>query len=246
MAKDAGAWASHELLPLYYRVESALQRRIQDGDLARGDRLPSEAAIAREYRVSRLTVREAMRRLADQGYVSRIRGRGTFVTEKVQDKLSSTRFTGRLEDYYAEIQRVQVKSAQIVEMDAPARLRETLQLARGERVTMVRRLRVVDAMPFALTVNWIRARYGRRIKEADLYRLPLVQIFEQKLHVVFGDAVQTIEAGFATDDVAQALEIPFGAPVLHVERLMRDRAGAPVEVVMSDYRADRYRYTLTL
>jgi GntR family transcriptional regulator len=88
--------------------------------------------------------------------------------------------------------------------------------------------------------------YGRRLREEDLYRYSLVRIFDQILGVVFGDAIQTIEATFATDEVAELLEVPFGAPVLHVERLMRDEAGAPVEVVKSCYRADRYRYMATL
>ncbi|MGH7366516.1 MAG: UTRA domain-containing protein [Candidatus Rokuibacteriota bacterium] len=77
----------------------------------------------------------------------------------------------------------------------------------------------------------MRVEYGRRLREGDLYRFPLVQIFEQVLGVVFGDAIQTIEAKFATDEVAGLLEVP---------------SGAPVEVVMSSYRADRYRYMATL
>jgi GntR family transcriptional regulator len=245
MSERTGEWA-HDLLPLYHRVESAIQRWIQDRDLKPGGRLPSEEALAREYGVSRLTVREAMRRLAEAGYVTRVRGRGTFVTEKVKDKVTSSRFTGSLEDYYAEIQKVKVKSAQITEVAPPERIAESLQLVPGEPVVMVRRLRTVDDLPFAFTVNYIRPVHGRRLQEADLYRLPLVQIFEQVLGVVFGEAAQTIEARFATEEVATLLAVPFGAPVLHVERLMRDQAGAPVEVVQSSYRADRYRYTATL
>lgn len=238
--------APHEFLPLYFRVETALQRRIQDGDLLAGRRLPSEESIAKEYGVSRLTVREAMRRLAGQGYVERIRGRGTFVSAKASEKTSSTKFTGFLEDYYTEIQRVQVKSVHIAEVAAPARIREALQLEAAEPVVLVRRLRVIESSPFAFTANYIRCEHGRRLREADLYRFPLLQIFEQHLGVVFGDAQQTIEARFATDEVAGLLEVPFGAPVLYVERLMRDQAGVPIEVVMSHYRADRYRYTATL
>lgn len=246
MSNRRDAWVSHGLLPLYYRVETALQQRIHEGDLKPGDRLPSEEALAREYGVSRLTIREAMRRLNEEGYVARIRGRGTFVTEKIKEKVSSTKFTGFLEDYYTEIQRVQVKSVQIVEAPVPARLADALQVEQGQPVTIVRRLRVLENAPFAFTTNYIRAEYGRRLREEDLYRYPLVQIFEQILGVAFGDAIQAIEAKFATDEVAALLEVPFGAPVLHVERLMRDQAGAPVEVVMSCYRADRYRYMATL
>ena len=246
MTRQRDAWPAHHLLPLYYRVESALQQRMHEGDLKPGDRLPSEESLAREYGVSRVTMREAMRRLDAQGYVARIRGRGTFVTERIKESVSSTKFTGFLEDYYTEIQRVQVKSVQILEVPAPARVADALCIDRGRPVTFVRRVRFLENAPLALTTNYIRVEYGRRLREEALYRLPLVQIFEQVLGVAFGDAVQTIEAKFATDEVAAVLEVPFGAPILHVERVMRDEAGAPVEVVMSCYRADRYRYMATL
>ena len=246
MSRQRDAWPSHQLLPLYFRVESALRQRMHEGDLQPGDRLPSEESLAREYGVSRVTMREAMRRLHAQGYVARLRGRGTFVAERVQPSVSSTKFTGLLEDYYTEIQRVQVKSVQILEVPAPARVADALGIAARAPVTIVRRVRFLDNAPLALTTNYMTVDYGRRLREEDLYRLPLVQIFEQMLGVVFGEAVQTIEATFATDEVAGLLDVPFGAPILHVERVMRDEAGAPVEVVMSCYRADRYRYMATL
>ncbi len=246
MTNAPGHWASHELLPLYYRIETALQRRIAEKDLLPGDRLPSEERLAAEYGVSRLTIREAMRRMEARGDVVRLRGRGTFVSEKIKARVASTKLTGFLEDYYTEIQRVHVKSAQISEVAPPAHVRTALQLGAEDTVVLVRRLRMVDNEPFALTRNYIRPEWGRRLNEADLYRLPLVQIFEQVLGVVFGDALQTIEAKFATDEVADLLDVPFGAPVLHVERLMRDQHGTPIEVVMSYYRADRYCYTAKL
>ncbi|MDD5705229.1 MAG: GntR family transcriptional regulator [Kiritimatiellae bacterium] len=64
----------------YEAIAAALLRDIQRGRLANGGRLPSEPALARTFKVSHLTVRRALSRLAGDGYVSRQRGRGTFVT----------------------------------------------------------------------------------------------------------------------------------------------------------------------
>lgn len=236
----------HEVLPLYHRVESAIQQQILEGELQLGSRLPSEEALAQTYRVSRLTIREALRRLEEQGYVTRLRGRGTFVARELKGKVSVGKYTGFLEDYYTEVQAVRVKSVRFDKVLPPRHIRETLALPQGEPVTLIRRLRTIDSIPIAFTINYVRQEYGSRLREADLYRYPLLQIFEEQLGVVFGEALQTIEAKFATDEIAVQLEVPFGAPVLYVERLMRDGAGTPVEVVTSYYRADRYRYTVTL
>ncbi len=246
MSDGSESPSPHDLLPLYHRIESAIQQQILEGDLQPGSRLPSEDALARSFGVSRLTIREALRRLASSGYVARHRGRGTFVTKELKGKRSSEKYTGFLEDYYSEVERVQVKSVRLEEVVPPRTIREALDLAEGEPVILVRRLRMVENAPFAYTLNYVRLQYGRRLREPDLYRSPLLRIFEETLGVVFGEALQTIEAKFATEEVAALLEVPFGAPVLHVERLMRDRSGAPIEVVMSYYRADRYRYTFTL
>ena len=62
-------------------VRDALRERVA-GSCAPGDRMPSEAELAREYGVSRLTLREAVRGLVEEGYLTRRQGDGTFVTQR--------------------------------------------------------------------------------------------------------------------------------------------------------------------
>jgi GntR family transcriptional regulator len=85
-----------------------------------------------------------------------------------------------------------------------------------------------------------------RLTERDLYKYPLLRLLEERLGVKFGHAEQTIEARLANEDVAKALEIGFGDPVLFVERLMFGEDDRPLEVVRSYYRGDAYRYHMRL
>ena len=72
-------------IPLYYQLETILRRKILSGDYKPDTPLPSEDMLAEEYQVSRITVRQALASLEQDGLVLRQRGKGTFVSEKVGD-----------------------------------------------------------------------------------------------------------------------------------------------------------------
>ena len=76
--------------PLYHQLEIALRRSIEAGDFPDG-RLPTEAELGRQYHVSRLTVRSALRRLEEDGLIERRRARGTFVCREALDKVTGDR-----------------------------------------------------------------------------------------------------------------------------------------------------------
>jgi len=65
--------------PLYQQIKDLLLDRIEHGDLAAGDVVPSEAQLRAAFHVSRMTVRQALYELRVEGYVIREKGRGTFV-----------------------------------------------------------------------------------------------------------------------------------------------------------------------
>lgn len=66
-------------VPLYQQIKDLLIKRMDHGDLATGDLIPSEKQLGTAFEVSRLTVRQALYELRVEGYVIREKGRGTFV-----------------------------------------------------------------------------------------------------------------------------------------------------------------------
>lgn len=66
-------------VPLYQQIKDLVLDRIEHGDLAAGDLIPSETQLGAAFKVSRLTVRQALYELRVEGYVIREKGRGTFV-----------------------------------------------------------------------------------------------------------------------------------------------------------------------
>lgn len=239
--------AGKPLPPLYYRVFRTLEQRIRDRQYKFGERLPSEDQLCREFRGSRITIRDAVGRLVEQGLVVRRRGSGSFVRLRAGAKPPTpARFTAALEGLFAEVQTVRAKSVEIVEEPPPADVGALLGLPAEEPVTVIRRVRAVRDEVFSLSTNYLPKRLGSRLTERDLYRYPLLQVLEEKLRVRFRYADQTVQARLADEDIARDLGIHFGDPVLFVERLMFAEADRPLEVVWSYYRADLYRYQIRL
>jgi GntR family transcriptional regulator len=84
-------------IPLYHQIEMSLRRKILSGEILKGALLPSEMALAEEYQVSRITVRQALANLDKDGLVARKRGKGNFVA-KDGIEIQAPKFTGSLQD----------------------------------------------------------------------------------------------------------------------------------------------------
>ena len=84
-------------IPLYYQLATNIERKIRFGEFRAGSALPSEEALAKEHHVSRITVRQALSLLEQDGFIFRQRGKGTFVLEKA-GPLESPKLTGSIED----------------------------------------------------------------------------------------------------------------------------------------------------
>lgn len=246
-ASPSGPAWSRPVPPLYYRVFRTLERRIRDHRYKDGERLPSEDELCREFGASRITIRQAVGRLVDLGLVTRRRGSGTFVHALPEEPRPETvRFNAALEDLFAQVETVSTKSAQITEELPALDVRRLLGLDEGTQVVVVRRVRAFRDQVFSLTTNYLPVHLRAKLSESDLYRYPLLQLLEERLHVDFRYADQLMEARLADEDVARMLGIGFGDPVLFVERLMYAEGPRPFEVVRSYYRADVYRYQLRL
>ena len=236
------------LLPVYYQIKQAIKHWIITKEFAPGEKIFSENELAEKFKVSRLTVRQAISQLIQEGFLVSKRGEGTFVT-KNENLINSfnLEFSGFMDDLFYQVQKSQTKSVEIARMTVPKSVREKLELGNEEEeVVQVKRIRFKDDKSFAYTVNYLPLEIGLKITEAELYKKPLLRIMEQDLGVQFTEAFQTIEASFADQEVSEKLGIPSGSPILLVERIMYTKKGRPIELVQSSYRGDFYKYIVRL
>lgn len=232
------------VIPIYYQIKQTIKGWVVEKEYPAGGKIPSVSELAQKFKVNRLTVRQAISQLIQEGFLITRRGRGTFVTgdESLINRFSFE-FSGFIGDLLHQMPEVKTKAASVSRIAASNFIRKTLELNPAEKeVVQIKRVRLLKDSLFTYTINYLPVAIGLRVKEKDLYARRLLQILEQDLRIEFTDAVQTIEATFADSEVAEHLAIHSGSPVLFVQRTMFTHKQKPVELYQSFFRGDLYKF----
>jgi GntR family transcriptional regulator len=222
--------------PQYRQIEQVLRERI--AALQPGDPLPSDAELVAEFGVSRMTARNAMQRLAEDGLVRREPGRGSFVSHS-----SAHRRANRLMTFTQEMRRAgRVPSSRIlsrVVRPSAADEAEALGLRPRQPVVHLRRLRLADDRPIALESAVLIPDTAPTVLAADLEHGSL---HETLTRAGFGlrRGTGTIGAAKASAEDARLFGIRVGDPLLVERRTIVDDDGRRIESTESRYPADRY------
>lgn len=229
-------------IPLYYQVSSVIRQRIYNGVYEASTRLPSEEELARDFQVSRATLREAITQLVQAGELVRRHGLGTFVTAKERGRVSHT-LRGDLQSLVqaASANAHVVKQVEVAHnTDFPDRVAAQLDLepARG---TLITRLMTAGDSPFAYHRNYVPPSIGKSISKRTLASVGVMRAIADAGREPWR-AVQTIQAQAADAEIGQLLEVGPSGPLMATERVLYDRDGTPLEVVHSWYPAYAYSY----
>lgn len=233
--------AKHGPLPRYYQLKEIIRAKVSRGDWPPGDPIPSERELCEQYGISRMTARQSITELVNEGLLYRKQGKGTFVERpKIAQQL--LRLTGFTEDMRAREQRpgAQVLSATMVPADEA--LAERLRIKPGQPVFRLHRLRLADAEPLALETSIISFIGCERLLDEDLERNSLYHVLEAKHDLPPLAAEQELEAGLARSNEAAVLRVEVGSPILLTRRLTTTRRGQPIEYAKSVYRGDKYTF----
>ncbi|WGS47767.1 GntR family transcriptional regulator (plasmid) [Burkholderia sp. JSH-S8] len=229
--------------PLYAQIKDALRARILDGTYAPHSRMPSEYELCATYGVSRITVRQALGDLQKEGLVFRLHGKGTYVSKPkaFQNVASLQGFAEAMSSMGYEIVN-QLRSFRTVKADRHVATK--LGLPAGANVTQIHRVRLLNREPVSLEVTWLPDALGKRLAHADLATRDIFLILENDCGVPLGHADLSIDAILADDDIVGALRVEDGSPVLRIERLTHDEAGAPIDYEHLYFRGDAFQYRL--
>lgn len=231
-------------IPLYYQLETILRRKILSGDFKPESPLPSEDMLAEEYQVSRITVRQALASLEQDGLVLRQRGKGTFVAEKIGD-FGLPPFTGSIEDLVLMGIRTSTEVLATDWIDPPDHIREKLQVA-SDQVLRIEKIRSIDGSPFSHVFNYLPPDIGKRVPQELVPFKPMLMILEDELGIRAAEADQSVEATIADAEIASLLDVRAGDPLLKSERIVYDNKARAVEYVTVLYRADKYAFSVKL
>ena len=197
-----------------------LRLRIGSGELRPGRAIPSEAQLAADHGVSRVTVRRALATLREAGLLASRQGFGWYVTPTpVPQPLDGLRTIEA--NVLAAGQAPERRILGFGYVDAPARVRELLGV---DTVLEIRRVNLADGEPFARVTVWVPDALASDLSRASVERQSLYEL----LPVTLAGATQAISAVAAAPDDAELLGVPVGSPLLHAERTTRDTSGGAV------------------
>lgn len=231
-------------VPVYFQIENLLRRRLET-EWTPGARLPSEAQLAAEFRVTRSTMRRALAGLEGQKVIVRRKGSGTFVSSEPLD-VQVSKLTGFIDDLMSHGLKTRAKVLECRATIASTGVAQLLALPPGEPVLYVSRLRYVEDKPLIVTEGYLPWDLGEKVMTEDLEQVPIIHLITKKYRIAIPAAEQTVEAVLAEPETAGHLEIAIGSPVLRVERTYYGRGRKPKYYSRSLYRADRYKFTVTL
>lgn len=225
--------------PIYMQVADILERELADGDVARA--LPSEGTLAREFNVSRVTVRRALSRLSEKGMIYSEQGRGYFRTT------SRLRGISGFHSFTAEVRKAGGRpESEVLEfaVDRPlaADFLTHVQNFTPEEAAFafLRRLRSIDGVPVAVEDAYMPMTLYPGIGDLSFKNASLYETIATNWGIVPTWTDALFEPIAATSELARLLKVKKSSPLLAVWRVTLTGTDQLVECVKSVYRGDGF------
>jgi GntR family transcriptional regulator len=240
-------------IPFYYQLQRILLQQIESGHFVPGKGIPSEKELERRYNLSRTTVRRALDELARAGHITRERGRGSFVTVKVEDTRPNRweKMSGFLEELIEHGVSVGCRILFSGSVPAPPAIAKRFELEPGTPVYLLRRVGLAEGKPLGLAELWLAVDSDFGINQEELTKRVALQSYLRPLlldqyGIILEGGEKTLEATLCTPEEAELLETVPGAPLLLARLLIRSLEGKPIVYIKALYRGDRYVYSIKL
>jgi GntR family transcriptional regulator len=224
--------------PLWSQILADLRRRLASGEFDRG--FPPDSELVDDYSVSRHTVRDACRRLQDEGVLTRERGRGSFIAPIALEQL-----VGPLYSLFRTIEDQgyhQRSEVLLLDKRIEPEISTRLDLEPDAELVYLQRIRYADGEAFAVDEVWLPAGIGGALLDADFSHTALYDQLEQRLGIRPDSGNEHIHPALPTPAEATWLGIEANQPVFVVER-RTDHHGAPLEWRRTVVRGDLFHFS---
>jgi GntR family transcriptional regulator len=229
--------------PLYQQVREALTQRIADGRWKAGQIVPSEFQIAAEIGVSQGTVRKALDDMTAARLLVRRQGKGTFVATHDEARILFQFFKIKPDEGGSVFPESEVLSVRTSPANADALNR--LQLAKGEQVLRIRRVRSLAGSRCIVETIVLPLAIFDGLQRGDIPN-NLYSAYSERFGVTISGGSETLKAVAASAADAAVLGIAVGAPLLAIDRVATSLDGKPVEWRLSLCQTNDIHYATEL
>ncbi|WP_127848385.1 GntR family transcriptional regulator [Lacticaseibacillus hulanensis] len=228
--------------PVYIQIHNQIKKDIEAGKWSVGDRIPSERELAVKFSVSRMTLRQAVQTLVDEGILERRVGAGTYVaSQKVQEKMSGvTSFTDVM---LAQGKKPSSRTISYHIANPSLSEVEKLGLHDGEQVLRMERIRFGDNVPICFEVATVPNSLVKNFSKAEVTG-SFYHTLEKKGGFEIGGARQMVSATLASERTAEYLDVKRGDAILRLRQVSYLKDGRPFEYVRTQYVGSRFEFFL--
>lgn len=235
----------NEPMALYMQIAESLRERIMSGRFKPGSSIGTQEELTKEHKISRVTLRHALKLLEQQGLIKTIQGKGSYVIgTPLSQELS--RLVSMSEVVQARGLSHKIEISRFEWVIPPKPIEEFFRIGHNNPVLLIERVHIVNSYPAAVAVIYVPADIGVRITKEELETSSLYAVMEDKLGIMPGDAIQQIGATAANEHLVGMLKVPIGFPLLTAERKTLSSIGSPIEHISFYYNSDTYRFTVEL
>jgi len=232
--------------PLYNQLIDALISDIEAGKYNVDSKLMSERKICESYDVSRTTVRLALKELENLGYIFKVHGRGTFVSNKPKEKqnlVENYSFT----DSMLELDKVpKTIITSFEKIPVNKHLEQKMKLDRGDSVYRLERIRLADDEPMMHEVSFLPESNFPNLTRELLGVKPLYSVFEEDYNESVQFADEEFSASLLNEKESEMLKINQNEPCQRIQRLSYNAHEKIIEYTRSVARSDKFIYKVRI
>jgi GntR family transcriptional regulator len=228
-------------VPFFIQIAETMKSRIVSGQYNPGKQLFTGEELEREFQTSNITIRKAMEKLKNDGFVERRRGLGTTVSKIAPEPLGFE-LGSSFKKLKESIQKLntKVKVLEIIRTTSSEYVQDILSMSPEQEIWRMRRIRIYQGLPVSFYTYYADPLFCSDIYEKDAGKDDILNTIEQAMGIKIHKVRQTLRSVVADLDISSILEIPFGAPAFFNESTYHSRSGKTLFLSQSYFRGDMF------
>lgn len=233
-------------IPLYFQLKELIVAEINEGTYQKDCPIPTEKELSEMFKISRTTVRQAITELVQEGWLYRVKSKGTFVSKpKINQDFMSRLVTFR-EEMEASGKKPRTEVLELKVENVPEQVASELKLEPEDQVIYMNRRRFADEEPIVVVETYVPYEDCAYVLQHDLVGQSLYEIMAESEETEVHCVKRRVEAVEATAYDSKYLGITEGKPIQLFRSVGYNVYGKPVEFSIARYRADRNRFEVTV
>jgi GntR family transcriptional regulator len=228
---------NESFIPIYYRLAEDIKEQIISGILKAGDMIPSESQLCSQYNITKMTARQGLRLLNEEGLIESFRGKGSFVKQPKFKEL----ILELPDSHYNTLNESNMKLLGVDVIIADNTIASILKLRAGSKVIRFSKLYFEENKPIAVDKRFIIYHRGQPVIEEEIHYAAFPEVVAQHTGLITTRNQVTLSAISIDKETAQLLKTNQNTPGLKIEQLVFGVQDQPLGCSIIICEGERYK-----